>query len=58
MRNNYSFAPAGLVSVALLPHGLRRGLHSDAASRLKSAAGTPAELLEASPHAVSKGVPR
>jgi hypothetical protein len=29
-----SFAPAGLVSLLLNTHGLRRGLHSSAASRL------------------------
>jgi hypothetical protein len=32
---NYSFAPLGLHNLPLFTHGLRRGLHSYAASRLK-----------------------
>jgi hypothetical protein len=31
---SYSFAPSGLVLFPLSTHGLRRGLHSFAASRL------------------------
>jgi hypothetical protein len=38
MCESYSFAPPGLVPFPLPTHGLRRGLHSDAASRLKSSA--------------------
>jgi hypothetical protein len=34
---NSSFAPPGLVPFPLLPQGLRPGLHSVAAPRLKSA---------------------
>jgi hypothetical protein len=34
LRGDYSFAPLGLVDFPLLTHGLRRGLHSYAASRL------------------------
>jgi hypothetical protein len=36
VRENCPFAPSGLVPSHFLPHGLRRGLHSDAASRLKA----------------------
>jgi hypothetical protein len=35
LRENWSFAPLGLVRLRLT-HGLRRGLHSYAASRLKT----------------------
>jgi hypothetical protein len=38
VRENSSFAPPGLVPFQLLPQGLRHGLHSVAASRLKSVA--------------------
>ena len=34
-RGSLSFAPLGLVQSPLLSHGLRRGLHSSAASRLE-----------------------
>ncbi len=39
-RENYSFAPPGLLPFPVLPtHGLHRGLHSGAVSRLESRAG-------------------
>ena len=38
MRENSSYAPLGLADFPLRTHGLRRGLHSYAASRLKPGA--------------------
>jgi hypothetical protein len=37
LSGNFSFAPSGLGDLSLITHGLRRGLHSFAASRLRPA---------------------
>ena len=37
----HSFAPRGLALLRFVTHGLRRGLHYDAASRLKTLVSVP-----------------
>src|ERR1019366_1259913 len=51
VRENYSFAPLGLHDLPLFTHGLRRGLHSYAASRLKIWSVTPPRRRNSSSHA-------
>jgi hypothetical protein len=51
VRENYSFAPLGLHNLPLFTHGLRRGLHSYAASRLKIWSVTPPRRRNSSSHA-------
>jgi hypothetical protein len=54
VRENSSFAPLGLHHLSTYTHGLRRGLYSYAASRLKSDDSGPLSVRETSSHAVSK----
>jgi hypothetical protein len=51
VRENYSFAPLGLHDLPHFTHGLRRGLHSYAASRLKIWSVTPPRRRNSSSHA-------
>ncbi len=50
MRENWSFAPSELDHFPLT-HGLRRGLHSCAASRRGIAGRVPLQIRESSSHA-------